>query len=49
MSVDGSNPDSVPVKGTQLDVDNRLYLGGVPHTHTTRRINVGHFRFSDVV
>ncbi|XP_039983193.1 laminin subunit alpha-1 isoform X2 [Xiphias gladius] len=40
VSVDGSSPDSVTVKGNQLDVDNRLYLGGLPHTHTTRRINV---------
>ncbi|XP_044032400.1 laminin subunit alpha-1 isoform X1 [Siniperca chuatsi] len=40
VSVDGSSPDSVSVKGNQLDVDNRLYLGGLPHTHTTRRINV---------
>ncbi|KAI3355620.1 hypothetical protein L3Q82_018448 [Scortum barcoo] len=40
VSVDGSSPDSVPVKGNQLDVDSRLYLGGLPHTHTSRRINV---------
>ncbi|XP_054478572.1 laminin subunit alpha-1 [Anoplopoma fimbria] len=40
VSVDGSSPDSVSVKGNQLDVDTRLYLGGLPHTHTTRRINV---------
>ncbi|XP_076577630.1 laminin subunit alpha-1 [Chaetodon auriga] len=40
VSVDGSSPDSASVKGNQLDVDNRLYLGGLPHTHTTRRINV---------
>ncbi|XP_040922183.1 laminin subunit alpha-1 [Toxotes jaculatrix] len=40
VSVDGSSPDSVTVKGNQLDVDNRLYLGGIPHTHNTRRINV---------
>ncbi|XP_029282402.1 laminin subunit alpha-1-like, partial [Cottoperca gobio] len=39
VSVDGLSPDSVSVKGNQLDVDNRLYLGGLPHTHTTRRIN----------
>lgn len=42
ISVDGSSPDSVPVKGNQLDVDNRLYLGGLPDTHSTRRINVRH-------
>lgn len=40
MSVDGSNLDSVSVKGNQLDVENRLYLGGLPHTQTARRINV---------
>lgn len=44
VSVDGSSPDSVSVRGNQLDVDNRLYLGGLPHTHTTKRINVGHFK-----
>ncbi|XP_035475536.1 laminin subunit alpha-1 isoform X2 [Scophthalmus maximus] len=40
LSVDSSNPDSVTVKGNQLDVDDTLYLGGLPHTHATRRINV---------
>ncbi|XP_065805141.1 laminin subunit alpha-1 [Labrus bergylta] len=40
VSVGDSNPDSVSVKGNQLDVDERLYLGGLPHTHTSRRINV---------
>ncbi|XP_070709007.1 laminin subunit alpha-1 [Pempheris klunzingeri] len=40
VSVDGSSPDTMSVKGNQLDVDNRLYLGGLPHTHSTRRINV---------
>ncbi|XP_031733781.1 laminin subunit alpha-1-like [Anarrhichthys ocellatus] len=39
VSVDGSSPVSVSVKGNQLNVDNRLYLGGLPHAHTTRRIN----------
>ncbi|XP_068437392.1 laminin subunit alpha-1 isoform X2 [Clinocottus analis] len=39
VSVDGSSPVSVSVKGNQLDVDGRLYLGGLPHTHSTRRIN----------
>uniref|UniRef100_A0A3B4WWD7 Laminin subunit alpha-1 n=1 Tax=Seriola lalandi dorsalis TaxID=1841481 RepID=A0A3B4WWD7_SERLL len=42
VMVDTSSPDSVTVKGNQLDVDNRLYLGGLPHTHSTRRINVRH-------
>uniref|UniRef100_UPI003AABA75E laminin subunit alpha-1-like n=1 Tax=Centroberyx gerrardi TaxID=166262 RepID=UPI003AABA75E len=40
VSVDGSTPDSVSVKGNQLDVDSTLYLGGLPHTHTAKRINV---------
>ncbi|XP_054863033.1 laminin subunit alpha-1 isoform X2 [Amphiprion ocellaris] len=40
VSVDGLSPESVPVKGNQLDVDNRLYLGGFPNTATSRRINV---------
>ncbi|XP_073344237.1 laminin subunit alpha-1 [Pagrus major] len=40
VTVDGSSPDSVSVKGNQLDVDDRLYLGGLPHTLTARRINV---------
>uniref|UniRef100_UPI0037E85A5F laminin subunit alpha-1 n=1 Tax=Semicossyphus pulcher TaxID=241346 RepID=UPI0037E85A5F len=40
VSVDGSRPDSVSVKGNQLDVEDRVYLGGLPHTHASRRINV---------
>ncbi|XP_028288319.1 laminin subunit alpha-1 [Parambassis ranga] len=40
VSVDGSSPQSVSIKGNQLDVDSRLYVGGLPHTVTTRRINV---------
>ncbi|XP_053268611.1 laminin subunit alpha-1 [Pleuronectes platessa] len=40
LSVDGSSPKSVTVKGNQLDVDNTLYLGGLPHAYTSRRINV---------
>ncbi|TNN23250.1 Laminin subunit alpha-1 [Liparis tanakae] len=40
VSVDGSVPVSVSLRGNQLDVDRRLYLGGVPHTHSSRRINV---------
>ncbi|KAK5850322.1 hypothetical protein PBY51_014581 [Eleginops maclovinus] len=39
LSVDGRSPDSVFIKGNQLDVEDRLYLGGIPHTHSTRRIN----------
>uniref|UniRef100_A0A3P8WGE8 Laminin subunit alpha-1 n=1 Tax=Cynoglossus semilaevis TaxID=244447 RepID=A0A3P8WGE8_CYNSE len=31
---------SVTIKGNQLDVDDRLYLGGLPHTLTSRRLNV---------
>ncbi|KAM9332589.1 laminin subunit alpha-1 [Pholidichthys leucotaenia] len=40
ISVDRSSPDSVSVKGNQLDVDSRVYLGGKPHTVTSRRISV---------
>ncbi|KAL6097440.1 lama1 [Pungitius sinensis] len=40
VSVDGSGPDRVSLKGNQLDVDARLYLGGLPPAHSTRRINV---------
>ncbi|XP_029979690.1 laminin subunit alpha-1 [Sphaeramia orbicularis] len=39
VSVDGSS-DSVSIKGNQLDVENRLYLGGLPHMHTVKRMNV---------
>uniref|UniRef100_A0A665TLL1 Laminin, alpha 1 n=1 Tax=Echeneis naucrates TaxID=173247 RepID=A0A665TLL1_ECHNA len=40
VTVDGRSSDSVTIKGNQLDVDNRLYLGGLPHSYTPRRINV---------
>uniref|UniRef100_A0A3Q3QS66 Laminin G domain-containing protein n=2 Tax=Monopterus albus TaxID=43700 RepID=A0A3Q3QS66_MONAL len=40
VSVNALSPDSVTIKGNQLDVDSRLYLGGLPHTYTARRINV---------
>ncbi|XP_077410965.1 laminin subunit alpha-1 [Vanacampus margaritifer] len=40
VSVDASAPDSVAVRGNQLDVNSRLYLGGLPRAHNTRRINV---------
>ncbi|XP_061614328.1 laminin subunit alpha-1 isoform X2 [Phyllopteryx taeniolatus] len=40
VSVDASAPDLVAVKGNQLDVNSRLYLGGLPRAHNTRRINV---------
>ncbi|XP_041824167.1 laminin subunit alpha-1 [Melanotaenia boesemani] len=40
VSVDDSPPQSVSVKGNQLDVDNRFYLGGLPHGVTRRKINV---------
>ncbi|XP_033982773.1 laminin subunit alpha-1-like [Trematomus bernacchii] len=39
LSLDGRTPDSVFIKGNQLDVEDRLFLGGLPHTHSTRRIN----------
>lgn len=41
LAVDTSKADLVSIKGNQLDVDKRLYLGGLPHAHATRRINVG--------
>lgn len=41
LAVDASKPDSLSIKGNQLDVEKRLYLGGLPHAHPTRRINVG--------
>lgn len=28
------------LRGNQLDVDKRLYLGGLPANHSTRRLNV---------
>ncbi|XP_072235081.1 laminin subunit alpha-1 [Leuresthes tenuis] len=40
VSVDGLHPDSVSIKGNQLDVNNKLYLGGLPHGVTTKRINI---------
>ncbi|KAM6900446.1 laminin subunit alpha-1 [Xenentodon cancila] len=40
VSVDGSRPHSVSVKGNQLNVLSTLYLGGLPDHVTTRRINV---------
>uniref|UniRef100_H3C8W5 Laminin, alpha 1 n=1 Tax=Tetraodon nigroviridis TaxID=99883 RepID=H3C8W5_TETNG len=41
LAADASKPNSVSIKGNQLDVEKRLYLGGLPHGHATRRINVG--------
>lgn len=46
LSVDGSRPDSVSIKGNQLDVESTVYLGGLPTSHTARRINVRHLRSS---
>ncbi|XP_069033643.1 laminin subunit alpha-1 [Embiotoca jacksoni] len=40
VSVDGLKPESVSVKGNQLNVDNRVYLGGLHPAVSTRRINV---------
>ncbi|KAM3860333.1 laminin subunit alpha-1 [Diretmus argenteus] len=40
VSVDGSTGKSVTVKGNQLDVDKTLFLGGLRHTHTIKKINV---------
>ena len=41
LAVDASKADSVSIKGNQLDVEKRLYLGGLPPAHATRRLNVG--------
>ncbi|XP_061661394.1 laminin subunit alpha-1 [Syngnathoides biaculeatus] len=40
VSVDASTPERVAVKGNQLDVSSKLYLGGLPRVHNTQRINV---------
>ncbi|KAM8822118.1 laminin subunit alpha-1 isoform 2-T2 [Synchiropus picturatus] len=40
LSADGSAPASAPVKGNQLDVESKLYLGGIPATLASRKINV---------
>ncbi|XP_072306440.1 laminin subunit alpha-1 [Eucyclogobius newberryi] len=36
----GGTSDSTHIKGNQLDVESRVYVGGLPHTHTAKRINV---------
>uniref|UniRef100_A0A668THK2 Uncharacterized protein n=1 Tax=Oreochromis aureus TaxID=47969 RepID=A0A668THK2_OREAU len=38
VSVNSLKTDSISVKGNQLDVDNKVFLGGTPHTMTSRRI-----------
>ncbi|XP_030612396.1 laminin subunit alpha-1 [Archocentrus centrarchus] len=38
VSVNSLKPDSISVKGNQLDVDNKVFLGGTPRTVTSRRI-----------
>uniref|UniRef100_A0A8C6SS04 Laminin G domain-containing protein n=1 Tax=Neogobius melanostomus TaxID=47308 RepID=A0A8C6SS04_9GOBI len=35
----GGASDSTPMKGNQLDVESRVYVGGFPHTYTAKRIN----------
>lgn len=41
LAVDESAPAATAaLRGNQLDVDKRLYLGGLPANHSTRRINV---------
>ncbi|XP_052398153.1 laminin subunit alpha-1 isoform X2 [Carassius gibelio] len=43
VSVDGIESDRTPTKGHTLDVEGKLYLGGLPATYTARRIgNVTH-------
>uniref|UniRef100_A0A9J7YT73 Laminin, alpha 1 n=1 Tax=Cyprinus carpio carpio TaxID=630221 RepID=A0A9J7YT73_CYPCA len=38
VSVDGTESDRTPTKGHTLDVEGKLYLGGLPATYTARRI-----------
>uniref|UniRef100_A0A3B4ARG9 Laminin subunit alpha-1 n=1 Tax=Periophthalmus magnuspinnatus TaxID=409849 RepID=A0A3B4ARG9_9GOBI len=38
----GVASDSALIKGNQLDVESRVYVGGLPHTHTAKRINVSY-------
>ncbi|XP_077592476.1 laminin subunit alpha-1 [Stigmatopora nigra] len=40
VSVDASAPDVAAVKGNQLDVSQRLYLGGLPPAYRGPRMNV---------
>lgn len=41
LAVDESAPvATAALRGNQLDVDKRLYLGGLPANHSTRRLNV---------
>ncbi|XP_067290870.1 laminin subunit alpha-1 [Pseudorasbora parva] len=43
VSVDGRDSERVSTKGHTLDVEGKLYLGGLPATYTARRIgNVTH-------
>ncbi|XP_026035470.1 laminin subunit alpha-1 isoform X1 [Astatotilapia calliptera] len=38
VSVNSLKTESISVKGNQLDVANKVFLGGTPHTMTSRRI-----------
>jgi laminin alpha 1/2 len=38
ISVDGQPSTPVPAKGNTLDVENKLYLGGLPQTYTAKKI-----------
>lgn len=41
LAVDEAAPvATAALRGNQLDVDKRLYLGGLPANHSTRRLNV---------
>lgn len=43
VSVDGSDSEHMPTKGHTLDVEGKLYVGGLPATYTAKRIgNVTH-------
>lgn len=38
VSVDGSESDRVATKGHTLDVEGKLYLGGLPAAYSAKRI-----------
>ncbi|XP_067107794.1 laminin subunit alpha-1 [Osmerus mordax] len=43
LSVDGQSSAAVQIRGNTLDVESQLYLGGLPHTYTAKKIgNVTH-------
>lgn len=38
VSVDGLDSDHISTKGHTLDVEGKLYVGGLPATYTAKRI-----------